>query len=114
MTAVRKSIIGAFAVAAALALSTSASLADHHFSGTWKVKDTSGADFEIMLGKDGKASANRGKEGMHGKWEEKDGAAVITWDSGWTTKIAKDGEHYKKTAYEDGKEKNSSAAEKVK
>lgn len=114
MTAVRKSIIGVLAATAALALSTSASLADHHFSGTWKVKDTSGADFEIVLAKDGKASANRGKEGMHGKWEEKDGAAVITWDTGWTTKIAKDGEHYKKTAYEGGKEKNSSAAEKVK
>lgn len=114
MTSVKKAIVGALAVATALALSTSASLADHHFSGTWKVKDTSGADFEIMLGKDGKASADRGNEGMHGKWEEKDGAAVITWNSGWTTKIAKDGEHYKKTAYEGGKEKNSSAAEKVK
>lgn len=114
MTATRKAIIGAFAAAAALALTASASLAEHHFVGTWKVKDTSGADFEIVLAKDGKASADRGKEGMHGKWEEKDGVAVITWDTGWTTKIAKDGEHYKKTAYEGDKEKNSSAAEKVK
>lgn len=114
MTNARKAFIGAIAAAAAFALTAGAAFAEHHFTGTWKVKDTSGADFEISLDKDGKASANRGSEGMHGKWAEKDGAAVINWDTGWTTKIAKDGDHYKKTAYEGDKEKNSSAAEKVK
>lgn len=113
MTTTRNIIVGALA-AAAFALTAGAAFADHHFAGTWKVKDTSGADFEIMLGKDGAASANRGAEGMHGKWVEKDGAAVITWDTGWTTKITKHGDQYKKTAFEGDKEKNSSDAVKVK
>ncbi|MFA5898423.1 MAG: hypothetical protein WC829_04850 [Hyphomicrobium sp.] len=114
MTKAKKAIIGSLAAVAALALTAGAAFAEHHFAGTWKVKDTTGAEFEIMLDKDGKASANRGSEGMHGKWTEKDGTAVITWDTGWTTKIAKDGEQYKKTAYEGDKEKNSSAAVKTK
>ncbi|MEI9901469.1 MAG: hypothetical protein WDN31_16505 [Hyphomicrobium sp.] len=114
MTTTRKLFVGTLAAAAAFALTAGAAFAEHHFTGTWKVKDTSGADFEILLGKDGTASANRGKEGLHGKWVEKDGAAVITWDSGWTTKIAKHGESYKKTAFEGDKEKNSSDATKVK
>jgi len=114
MTTTRKAIVGALAAAAAFALTAGAAFAEHHFTGTWKVKDTAGADFEIMLDKDGTASADRGGEGLKGKWVEKDGAAVITWDTGWTTKIAKDGEHYKKTAYEGDKEKNTSDAVKVK
>jgi hypothetical protein len=51
---------------------------------------------------------------MKGKWVEEGSAAVITWESGWKTKISKDGESYKKTAYEGDAEKGSSAAEKVK
>lgn len=113
MAAIRKAIVGTLA-AAAMALTASASLAKEHFVGTWKVKDTSGADFEIVLDKGGKASANRGQEGLHGKWVEKDGVAVITWDTGWTTKIAKHGKGYKKTAYEGEKEKNTSDAVKSK
>lgn len=113
MTTTRKVIVGTLAAAAAFAFA-GAAFAEHHFTGTWKVKDSSGADFEIMLGKDGAASANRGSEGMNGKWVEKDGAAVITWDTGWTTKITKQGDHYKKTAFEGDKEKNSSDAMKVK
>jgi len=100
--------------ATALLLSATAAFADHHFAGTWKVKDTSGTDFEIMLGQDGAATANRAGEGMSGKWVEKDGEAVITWSDGWTTKIAKDGDGYKKTAFEGDTQKNTSAAEKVK
>jgi hypothetical protein len=114
MTITRKAIAGSLVAAAAIALTAGAAFAEHHFSGTWKVKDSSGADFEIMLGKDGKASANRGAEGMNGKWVEKDGVAVVTWDTGWMTKIAKKGDHYTKTAFEGDKEKNSSDAVKVK
>lgn len=114
MTAIRKVLVGMLAAAAAMALTASASLAAQHFVGTWKVKDTSGTEFEIVLAKDGIASANRGKEGMHGKWVEKDGVAVISWDTGWTTKIAKHGEGYKKTAYEGEKAKNTSDAVKLK
>ena len=36
-------------------------------------------------------------------WKEEGSAAVITWDSGWVTKITKDGDSYKKSAEKDGK-----------
>ena len=112
MTTTRKMTMGIVAVAA-LALTAGASIAGG-FAGTWKVKDTGGKDFQIVLAEDGTASADRSGEGMKGKWTEEGGAAVITWDTGWKTKIAKEGEGYKKTAYEGETEKNSSAAEKVK
>ena len=99
--------------AMALALSTGAAFADH-FVGTWKVKDSGGKDFQIVVAKDGSATADRSGEGMTGKWAEEGDAVTITWDTGWKTKIAKDGAGYKKTAYEGDTEKSSSAAEKVK
>jgi hypothetical protein len=47
-------------------------------------------------------------------WKEEGSAAVITWDSGWVTKITKDGDKYTKTAEKDGKPVGSPAdAEKV-
>ena len=54
---------------------------------------------------------------MTGSWEEQGGAAVIKWNTGWTTKIMKEGDKYKKTAYDEGKSlngapTNSSEAEK--
>lgn len=109
---------GGLAALAALALATTASFADD-FEGTWKVTDTSGKAFEIVLGDDGAAKADRSGEGLTGTWEEEGDAAVITWDSGWITRIAKDGDGYKKTAYEKGADlsgdpSNSSPAEKVK
>ena len=99
--------------AMALALSTGAAFADH-FVGTWKVKDSGGKDFQIVVAKDGSATADRSGEGMTGKWAEEGDAVTITWDTGWKTKIAKDGAGYKKTAYEGDTEKSTSAAEKVK
>jgi hypothetical protein len=44
---------------------------------------------------------------------------VITWNTGWVTKIAKEGDRYKKSAYRKGQplggaSANSSDAEKVK
>jgi hypothetical protein len=55
---------------------------------------------------------------MNGTWKEEGNAAVITWDTGWTTKITKEGNQYKKTAYSKGQPlsdppANSSTAEKV-
>jgi hypothetical protein len=54
---------------------------------------------------------------MTGTWKEEAGAAVITWNSGWTTKIAKEGDHFVKTSFKkgsplDGKPTNSSDATK--
>ncbi len=56
---------------------------------------------------------------MSGTWKEEGGTAVITWDTGWTTKISKDGDTYTKSAFRkgeaaDSKPANTSAAEKVK
>jgi hypothetical protein len=99
--------------AMALALSTGAAFADH-FVGTWKVKDSGGKDFQIVVAKDGSATADRSGEGLKGNWAEDGDAITITWDTGWKTTIAKDGAGYKKTAYDGDTEKSSSAAEKVK
>jgi hypothetical protein len=111
-------MIGKFtvaALAAAFALATTA-FAAGEFEGTWKVKDTKGKAFEIVLAADGKASSTLQKD-MTGTWKEEGGTAVITWKTGWTTKIAKEGSGYKKTAYKGkptGDATNSSDAEKVK
>jgi hypothetical protein len=113
MTTIKNSIIAAV-VAGALALSAGAALADH-FVGTWKVKDSGGKDFQIVIAKDGTASGEHAGKPMKGKWAEKDDAVTVTWDTGWTTKIAKSGSGYTKTATEGGSEKGSaSPAEKVK
>ena len=106
------------AAALLLALTTVASLGASQFEGKWSVADTAAKAFEITLAADGSAKANRDAEGMTGTWKEEDSAAVITWDTGWTTKISKDGDKYTKTAFKKGeatgKPANSSAAEKVK
>ena len=88
------------------------------FAGVWKVTDSDGKPFQMTLSADGSAKADRAGEGMSGNWKEQGGAAVIKWDSGWTTKIAREGNTYKKTAFDkgvplDGPPTNSSDAEKV-
>jgi hypothetical protein len=95
-----------------------AALAASPFEGVWKVKDTSGHPFEITLSSGGAAKASRG-EGMTGTWKERDGSAVITWNTGWTTKITKQGDQYVKEAYRKGQSlttapTNTSDAEKAK
>jgi len=112
----------AMILAAAFALSIAACsppAAKSDYAGTWKVTDTSGAPFEIVLAEGGKASADRSGEALEGTWKEDNGAAVITWKEGWTTKIAKEGDAYKKMAWDkgvsmDGPPTNTSSAEKVK
>jgi len=108
----------AAALGFAMVMAAGAALAAGDWVGVWQVKDTAGQPFEITLGADGKATASLHKE-MVGTWKETDDAAVISWKTGWTTKIAKEGEGYKKTAYRagaplDGPPSNSSDAHKVK
>ena len=96
----------------------SSACAASDFEGVWKVKDTAGQQFEITLSGGGTAKATRG-EGMTGSWNEEGNAAVITWNSGWTTKITKSGNRYEKSAHRKGepltgKPAYSSDAEKVK
>ena len=105
-------------LAIAIVLSPIASLGASDFEGVWKVKDTAGQPFEITLSSGGVAKATRG-EGMTGTWKEEGNAAVITWNTGWTTKITKEGNQYKKTAYRKGQAldappANSSDAERAK
>ncbi|MGE0856455.1 MAG: hypothetical protein AB7L18_10260 [Hyphomicrobiaceae bacterium] len=110
-------LTAALAAAQIAALSLSAA-ADAGFAGNWKVTDTNGKPFTIMLSEDGKARADRSGEAMKGAWKTDGDAAVITWDTGWVTKIMKDGDGYKKVAFDkgaapDGKPTNSSKAERV-
>jgi hypothetical protein len=102
----------------ALALTSFATLAASQFEGVWKVQDTSGKPFQITLSADGSAKADRAGEGMTGTWKEEADTALIRWDTGWTTKISKEGNKFKKTVYDKGKSvegppSNSSDAEKV-
>jgi len=104
---------GLVAIALAVALSASA-FAASGFVGKWKTTDTDGKPFTIWLSDDGNAKGDRANEGLAGMWKEEGSAAVITWDSGWVTQIAKEGESYKKTAIKDGKPAGDTAkAEKV-
>lgn len=101
----------------AIAAMSLAAMADTDFVGVWRVKDSSGKPFEITLSADGGAKGTRA-EGMTGSWEAKGDSAVIRWNTGWATRIEKEGNRYKKTAYSkgrplDGPPTNSSDAEKV-
>ena len=91
------------AIAFAIALTSAASFAASGFVGKWKTSDTEGKPFTIWLSDDGVAKGDRANEGLAGMWKEEGSAAVITWDSGWVTKITKDGDSYKKNAEKDGK-----------
>src|SRR6201993_2595113 len=97
----RKTAAAAIAALCVFGLTTLAALGASVFEGVWKVKDTAGNPFEITLSGGGAAKATRG-EGMTGTWKEEGDAAVITWNTGWTTKITKEGSQYKKTAYRKG------------
>ena len=91
------------------------SLADSEFVGTWQVTDSHGKPFNIALLPSGTAEATLGGEGMSGTWAEEDLSAVITWDTGWTTKITRTGDAYIKTAYDETATTptNTSVAEKI-
>lgn len=93
---------------------SSAGLAADSFQGVWKVTDTTGKPFEITLSGNGKATATT--HGMSGTWKEQGKMAVITWNTGWTTEITKEDDHYRHTAYRKGQSApaNTSDAEKVK
>ena len=114
----RKAATAAVIAAYLFGMTSFAALAANTFEGVWKVKDTAGHPFEITLSSGGVAKATRG-EGMNGTWKEDGNSAVITWNTGWTTKITKEGNRYVKTAYGKGqsltaKPANTSDAEKVK
>ena len=113
-------------VAAAFVIGLSGAALAAGFEGMWKVKDSKGNPFEITLNADFTASGTlkthkekeAEMEGMTGTWKEQDGAAEIHWDTGWTTRIVKEGDAYKKSAFKpdaplSGPPTNTSDAEKV-
>jgi hypothetical protein len=69
------------------------------FVGVWQLQDTKGEPFQITLSEGGEAKGRHIDKEMKGTWKEVDGAVVITWGTGWYTKISKEGEGYKKSAY---------------
>jgi hypothetical protein len=82
------------------------------FEGVWSVKGNDDKPFDITLSADGKASATHPKA-MTGSWTEEGGTAIIKWDTGWTTKIVKEGDHYVKQGFkEDGTAASTSDAQK--
>lgn len=100
---------------AALALTIAlgaAAFAAEGFVGKYETTDTEGKPFTIWLSDDGSAKGDRANEGLQGMWKEDGSAAVITWDSGWVTKLAKEGDKYTKTAEKDGKPVGSSVEAK--
>jgi len=102
------------AIALAVALTGALAFAGSGFVGKWKTTDSEGKPFTIWLSDDGNAKGDRANEGLAGMWKEEGNAAVITWDSEWTTKITKEGDKYKKTAFHKGKAVGSATdAEKV-
>lgn len=90
------------------------SLADSQFAGTWQVKDTSGQPFYITLLTSRTAEAERDGEAMSGTWAEDEGTAVVTWDTGWITKITRVSDGYVKTAYEENATVPTNTSEAVK
>jgi hypothetical protein len=86
----------------AFALTGAAAVAASQFDGTWMTKDTKGKSFHITLSPDGKAKGERQDEGLTGTWKAENDSAVINWDSGWVTKITKQGDKFTKQTFEKG------------
>jgi hypothetical protein len=101
MSRLDKAISAALAVCVVVVMTTFASFAASEFEGVWAVKDTGGKPFEITLSADGKAKGTHATA-KEGTWKEEGGSAVITWSTGWTTKITKEGDHYVKAAFKKG------------
>jgi hypothetical protein len=96
-------LAAAFLVALFALTFTAASIfAATQFEGAWLTQDTKGNPFKISLSADGKATGDRADEGLKGTWKEEGDSAVINWDSGWVTKIVKQGDKFQKQAFEKG------------
>jgi hypothetical protein len=95
--------VSLFLAAISLVMSVSTAVLAGEYSGTsWLLNDTNGDPFEITLSKDGTAAGTHQDAMKHGTWKEGDGAVVINWNTGWTTRITKQGDKYVKTAFKPG------------
>ena len=86
----------------ALSIGISSSVIAGEYEGKWLLNDTHGKPFEAVFSKDGTASGTHGDAMKHGTWKEENGAIVILWKTGWTTRIEKKGDKYVKTAFKPG------------
>jgi hypothetical protein len=89
-------------VAGIVAVLTSSAGFASDWIGKYMTEDTKGNPFNITLSDNGTAAGEKQGHVLSGTWADEGGAAVIKWDTGWTTKLSKDGVGYKKTAYRVG------------
>src|SRR4029078_10830752 len=101
MQSIRTILSTAFIAGLAIVIANVASFAASEFVGVWEVKDSKDRPFEIPLSAEGKATSTQEKA-KEGSWKEESGVAVITWTTGWTTKIIKECDHYITTVYKKG------------
>lgn len=85
--------------------------------GHWKLAHTDGTIFYITLKPDG-SGHSYWMNGSPGTWKFDGDRLVCSWDDGWTDIIFKEGDGFKKIAYEpgrkpEGKPTNTTKAEKV-
>lgn len=91
-----------FAVGLVLMMGLTARVFAGEFDGVWTLDDTGGKPFTATLSADGTASGTHNTSLKHGTWKEDNGTAVISWTTGWTTIISKQGDKYVKAAYKPG------------
>jgi hypothetical protein len=91
--------LAAFAIVAGL---SSAAHAAVDFTGKYLTTDTGGRPMQIVLAPNGHAWGHRPGEYMKGAWAAGRRYAVISWVGGWSTKLVKRGDHFKKLAYGPG------------
>ncbi len=72
------------------------------FTGNYLTTDTGGRPMQIVLAPNGRAWGHRPGEYMRGAWAAGRRYAVISWKGGWSTKLVKRGDHFKKFAYGPG------------
>lgn len=86
----------------ALCIVISTNVAAGEYEGSWILDDSQGDPFEATLHEGGVASGIHGTRIKKGTWKEENGAAVIHWSTGWTTRIEKKDGKYAKEAFKPG------------
>lgn len=86
----------------AIFIGISSSVIAGEYEDSWLLNDSHGKPFEAILSNDGTASGTHGNAMKHGTWKVENGAVVIHWNTGWTTRIEKKGDKYVKTAFKPG------------
>ncbi len=83
------------------------------FTGKYMTTDTTGKPMQITLAPNGHAWGHRPGEYMRGAWAAGKRFALINWNGGWSTKLVKRGDHFKKLAYAPGQAPKGKPASKA-